>query len=557
MTGTTEPIPLTVITGFMGTGKTAAGRVVAEMLGVEFVDTDQLIEEREGLSVADIFATKGEAHFRRCESELCGSLADQTDLVVATGGGTLVDPQNLALLSDRGRVVLLEASVDAIMQRVSGDGSRPLLTGDPAGTDPACSVEDRIRTLLADRREAYSKIPFRVDTTRISARTAACRIAAGLSIPEGTITIDVPEGSMRAGRSESTIVTGRGVLSRLGERLKRALDDSCRESKVFVLIPPNVADLHLDQIAASLDAASIEWTEIALQDGDKEKSFDQAGRIVDTLAKRGAARDSIAIAMGGGVTGDLGGFAASIYMRGMTFVQVPTTLLAQVDASIGGKVGVNHTRAKNLLGNFYQPHLVLSDPCVLRTLDDREIANGMAEVVKTALLGSADLFRFIEKELERSSRAPRQTAFLERCVLECAAIKAAIVERDPFEGGERRVLNLGHTLGHAFETLGEYGSLSHGQAVSIGMVAVAKIARGRALVDDDYVRRLSTTLERCGLPIAPPAVEPKAFFDALNLDKKKKAGRLRFVLPAGFGATVIVDDVTVNEIEEAANLARP
>ena len=541
----------------MGTGKTAAGRALAEMLGVAFVDTDQLIEEREGLSVSDIFATKGEAHFRRCEAELCGSLADQTDLVVATGGGTLVNSQNLAALADRGRVVLLEASVDAIAQRVSADGSRPLLSGDPVAADSARTFEDRIRTILAERQHAYSKIPMRVDTTRIGARRVACLIAARLSIPGRTITIDVPEGSMRSGRSESTIVIGRGLLSRLGDQLEAVLGDSCRRSKVFVMIPSNVGDLHRDQIAASLDAASIEWTEIAIRDGDKEKTFDQAGHIVDTLARFGAARDSVALAVGGGVTGDLGGFAASIYMRGMPLVQVPTTLLAQVDASIGGKVGVNHVRAKNLAGNFYQPHLVLSDPCVLRTLDDGEISNGMAEVVKTALLGSADLFHFIEKELEKNAHSLRRTAFLERCVVECAAIKAAIVERDPFERDERRVLNLGHTLGHAFETLGEYGSLTHGQAVSIGLVAVAGIAHSRELVDEDYVRRLSATLERCGLPVTPPAVDRNAFVDALHLDKKKKAGRLRFVLPAGLGATTIVDDVTIDEIEEAAKLTHP
>jgi len=541
----------------MGTGKTAAGRALAEMLGVAFVDMDQLIEEREGLSVSDIFATKGEAHFRRCEKELCRSLADQTDLVVATGGGALVDPRNLEALSTKGRVFLLEASVDAIMQRVGDDRSRPLLTGDETSPGGNHGLADRIRMILAEREQAYSEIPSRVDTTRLSPRGAACRIAAEIPIPDRTITLGVPLGSMGTDRSESTIMIGRGLLSRLDEKIEAVLGESGRRSRVFVMIPATVRDLHIEQVAAALAAASIDWTEIPIHDGDKEKTFDQAGRILDALARSGAARDSIAITMGGGVTGDLGGFAASIYMRGMTFVQVPTTLLAQVDASIGGKVGVNHVRAKNLVGNFYQPHLVLSDPCVLRTLDDGEISNGMAEVVKTALLGSADLFHYIEKELETSTDSLRRTAFLERCVFECAAIKASIVERDPFEEGERRVLNLGHTLGHAFETLGEYGSLTHGQAVSIGLVAVSKISRNRDLVDENYVRRVAATLERCGLPITPPAVDWKAFLDALNLDKKKRSGRLHFVLPTGLGATTIVDDVTIDEIEKAANPAPP
>jgi len=536
----------------MGTGKTATGRALAGMLGVEFVDMDQLIEEREGMSVSEIFASEGEEYFRSCERDVCHSLADQTDLVLATGGGALVDAQNLDVLSNHGHVVLLEASVDAIVERTAGDRSRPLLAdaGD-AGDEGGGGLDDRIRALLAERAEAYARIPACLDTTPLSARAAACRIAARLPLPGQLISIEVPEGSMRSGGSESTIVTGRGLLSRLGEHLVDVMGESCARSNVFVLIPANVKDLHLDQIAASLDAAPLSWSAIEVHDGDREKTYQQAGAIIDALARSGAARDSIAVTVGGGVTGDLGGFAASIYMRGMRFVQVPTTLLAQVDASIGGKVGVNHVRAKNLVGNFYQPRMILSDPCVLRTLDDGEISNGMAEVVKTALLGSADLFAFIEKELEQNAGVLRSIDFLERCVTDCAAIKAAVVERDPFENGERRVLNLGHTLGHAFETLGEYGSLTHGQAVSIGLVGVSRIARDRGLVQPDYLRRVVQTLERCNLPVNPPPVDRDEFFAALNLDKKKKSGKLRFVLPADFGSTVIVDDVTSDEIDMA------
>ena len=549
MTGKTEPIPLTVLTGFMGTGKTAAGRALAEMLGVAFVDTDQLIEEREGLSVSDIFATKGEAHFRRCEAELCGSLADQTDLVVATGGGTLVNSQNLAALADRGRVVLLEASVDAIAQRVSADGSRPLLSGDPVAADSARTFEDRIRTILAERQHAYSKIPMRVDTTRIGARRVACLIAARLSIPGRTITIDVPEGSMRSGRSESTIVIGRGLLSRLGDQLEAVLGDSCRRSKVFVMIPSNVGDLHRDQIAASLDAASIEWTEIAIRDGDKEKTFDQAGHIVDTLARFGAARDSVALAVGGGVTGDLGGFAASIYMRGMPLVQVPTTLLAQVDASIGGKVGVNHPRVKNLVGAFHQPHLVLIDPCVLRTLTRAEISNGMAEVIKTAVLGSPALFEDLVQVVGASdSEALTDAEFLEKCVAECARIKATVVQRDPFERGERKVLNLGHTAGHALEAIGGYAGLTHGQAVSVGLVIAGRIAAGRGMWPRQRHDQTVALLAQCGLPVTAPAFRQEAFLQSLHLDKKKRDGRLTFVLPLAVGCCAVVQDVDDDEI---------
>ena len=526
----------------MGTGKTETGRVLAEMLGCDFVDTDRLIERREGMQVAEIFARRGEPHFRARERKVCAELSGREDLVVATGGGTLVDAGNLAQLSRRGRVILLDASVEAILRRTRADRTRPLLTG-AAASDSARA--DRIRAILQSRAVAYGKITDRIDTSRSSPQDVAARIAAGLAIPPRVLTLHLADRVTK-------IETGRGLLSALGARLKAHR----LGRRIFLLLPKAIRDLFLAQIAASLDHHDLPWEIIEIRDGDAEKNLAQAQEVIDALATRGAARDATVVAVGGGVTGDLAGFVASIYMRGIALVHVPTTLLAQVDSSIGGKVGVNHPHAKNLIGRFHQPRLVLCDPCVLRTLPDREVAGGMAEVIKTAIIGAPQLFDYLEQELrsDPAEKVPepalRNPALLERCVAECAAVKSAIVQRDPFERDERRVLNLGHTLGHALESVAGY-ALTHGEAVAIGLAAALRIAVRRGVTSADFLERTCRLLERCGLPVDSPPVDEETFLASLHLDKKKRDGRFHFVLPLGPGSVRIVDDVSGQEMLDA------
>jgi len=524
-----KTLPPVIVTGFMGTGKTETARALAEILGLECIDTDRLIEQMEGMTVAELFEKKGEPHFRRREEEVCANLAGRSGIVIATGGGTVIHPGNFDILSSAGHLVLLEASVDTILKRVDGGGARPLLGGNQGSPE---GLRKRILSILEERRSAYHRISHRIDTSNISPEETACRIAASLDL-----------GSRRVGTT-ARIEIGRGLVSALGRRLREMHLDS----GVFVLIPENLQERFLPQISESLGQCSISWQEIVIRDGDAEKNLDQAGEVLDRLASLGAARDSTIVAVGGGVAGDLGGFVASIYMRGVPLVHVPTTLLAQVDSSIGGKVGVNHPKAKNLIGSFHPPRLVLSDACVLRTLPAAEISNGMAEVVKTAILGDAGLFDFIERQLsEGSADTLRDVEFLERCVIDSATVKSGITERDPLEKDERRVLNLGHTLGHALEAIGGYQGLTHGQAVSVGLVAAMRISRARGLVEPGLVERTRNVLEKCGLPVDPPAFDVPSFVESLHLDKKKQAGRLHFVLPTGLGSVTIVNDVTEDE----------
>ena len=282
-----------------------------------------------------------------------------------------------------------------------------------------------------------------------------------------------------------------------------------------------------------------------------ELAIRQAERLLYELADAQATRDAAVIALGGGVTGDVAGFVAATYMRGVALVQVPTTLVAQADASIGGKVGVNHPRAKNLIGTIHQPHLVLSDPDTLATLPARELAGGMAEVVKTAIIGSPSLFEKL-RAASAGGAPQNDPTLLESAVRECVRIKGHIVEADPFERDERRVLNLGHTLGHAIETAAGYGTISHGEAVSIGLVAALNVSLKRGVATSDFLEATKAILIASGLPVHMPALDAAALASAMGNDKKRRSSGLTFVLPVAPGEVRIVSDVTEDELIRAA-----
>jgi len=538
-------LPVVVLTGFMGTGKSAVGKALSEILGLAFIDSDAEIERAEGASVADIFESKGEAHFRSLEATFCKNLEGTTGAVIATGGGMILDESNRALLSDLGPTVLLQTSLDTLVDRLGTDASRPVLGSD--SPSPA-EARERIADLLDERGSVYGAIDFKVDTSDLTPEKAAMKIAARLDMPVTSLVVHISTSRepAPAGRyGPSRIEIGRGVLSKLGQYLR----DEELDGRVFLLMPQNLQDLYLEQIQESLDDVSINADVLTIRDGDAEKHLPQVAEIIDALIDAGARRDATIVPIGGGVTGDIGGFVASAFMRGVPLVQVPTTLLAQVDSSVGAKVGVNHPRAKNLIGAFYQPHFILDDPCTFRTLPMEEVSNGMAEVVKSAMMASADVFAFLEDQLtDDASIRLRDLAFLERCVVEAAGIKTNIVNGDPLERGDRRFMNFGHTLGHALETLGHYKGLKHGQAVSLGMIAALRIAVRRGRIDEDLLNRAFAVLEWCGLPVEFESFDRDALSEAMLLDKKIKRGRLHFVLPTGLGSAEVVDDVTVDEI---------
>ncbi|MEO8669881.1 MAG: 3-dehydroquinate synthase [Tahibacter sp.] len=312
-----------------------------------------------------------------------------------------------------------------------------------------------------------------------------------------------------------------------------------RGRQVLVVSNTTVAPLYLERLRHGLD--DLDWASLLLPDGEQHKSLDNATRLFDALAQLKANRDACVIALGGGVIGDLAGFAAACWMRGIDFVQMPTTLLAQVDSSVGGKTGVNLTAGKNLVGAFHQPRAVVIDTDTLASLPLREYRSGLAEVVKYGAIGDVEFFAWLERNVDGLNA--RDPARLAEAIARSCAHKAGVVARDEREEGERALLNFGHTFGHALETANGYGKLLHGEAVAIGMVLAARLSAQMGLAGMLDCARLAHLLEQLGLPIEPPpAQDPAKLLALMRLDKKNLSARLRLILWRGIGAAEIVAD---------------
>ena len=305
-----------------------------------------------------------------------------------------------------------------------------------------------------------------------------------------------------------------------------------------------VAPLYLQRVLDGLRGTA--HSTVVLPDGEAHKTLDSAARVFAALAELKASRDATIIALGGGVIGDLAGFAAACWMRGIAFVQMPTTLLAMVDSSVGGKTAVDLPQGKNLIGAFHQPRAVVIDIATLQTLPMREFRAGLAEVVKYGALGDAGFFAWLETHIE--ALLARDPAILAEAIAACCRQKAAIVARDETEQGERALLNFGHTFGHALETAAGYGAVLHGEAVAIGMVLAARLSARLRRASADDAQRLETLLTRCGLPTRLPEVDLDQLVDLMHLDKKNISGQLRLILWRGIGRAEIVADVDVQAI---------
>jgi len=506
-----------VITGFMGAGKTVVGQEVARRLGRPFVDMDAEIAKRAGKPVPHIFAEDGEGAFRQMEAALCEELSGRDGLVIATGGGALVNPANRAAMMRGGAVVCLAAAPDEIVRRVGGDSERPLL--DVA--DPRAEVE----RLLAARREAYAAIPWQVDTTALSVAEAAARVVALADVV--TLPVRHPGG-------EYPIHVGDGLLAHVGGALRAA--GAPEGSRVAVVSNPVVAPLYGAQVEDALRAAGFRPFACSIPDGERHKTLAAVAALYEQLLAGDLDRDDTALSLGGGVTGDVAGFAAATFMRGVRFAQAPTTLLAMVDAGVGGKTGVDLPQGKNLVGAFKQPVLVLIDPTVLRTLPAEEIRSGMAETIKHGVIGDPELFA----ELERG-RGDAGTRGRGDLIARSLCVKIEIVEGDPLEQGRRAALNLGHTVGHALERLSGFG-LRHGEAVGIGMAAAARIAVELGRAEPALAGRIEALLAAWGLPARCPPFDADAIWEAMAHDKKRQGRSLRWALPHAIGHVEIVED---------------
>ncbi|WP_017663625.1 3-dehydroquinate synthase [Baaleninema simplex] len=337
-------------------------------------------------------------------------------------------------------------------------------------------------------------------------------------------------------------------LDRLGSWMK-SLDLG---KKAMLVSNPTVFDRYGKRAIAALEAAGFEASHYLFPDGEEYKTFDSVRGFYDAALNEKLERSSTVVALGGGVVGDMTGFAAATWLRGIHFVQVPTSLLAMVDASIGGKTGVNHPQGKNLIGAFYQPRLVLIDPNVLKTLPDREFRAGMAEVIKYGVIWDAELFGQLESAAKLDRLDQLSPELLQEILVRSCQAKADVVSRDEKEAGLRAILNYGHTIGHAVESLTGYTELLHGEAVGIGMVAASRLAVAMDLWDRRCDDRQLALIEKTGLPTRiPQGVDFDAIVAKLQTDKKVKDGRVRFVLPTEIGRATISDRITEDLVRSA------
>lgn len=515
-----------VLMGFMGAGKSEVGRRLARRLGRDFFDTDRLIEERAGKSVSSIFAEDGEVTFRAMERDVVRDVATRAGAVIAVGGGAVVDPVNARALRGTGSLVVhLTADLETTLSRIGDAADRPLLTDDPRAA---------IARLQAERRPFYeAAADVTVDTSSRSADDIVDEIRV-LAERHGTpppadVTVDVVEVDL--GERAYPIYVGAACLAQLGARV---VATGCG-ARVAVVTTETVAGLYLESALASLRAAGLDPAVIRIPDGEEQKNITQLARIYDELIAAGVDRGGAVVALGGGVLGDLSGFAAATYLRGITCVQVPTTLVAQVDSSVGGKTGINHSAGKNLIGAFAQPRFVLADVECLRSLPVREYKAGLAEVIKYGVILDPALFELLERERDAVERLDRDV--LIEIVRTSCRLKADVVVEDEKEGGFRAVLNFGHTIGHAVESLTGYTTLLHGEGVAIGMVAAERVSECLGLCSAEVGARIRNLIERYGLPTTiPTELTDAALAHAMQTDKKARGGTIKFVCTNGIGS---------------------
>ncbi len=355
-------------------------------------------------------------------------------------------------------------------------------------------------------------------------------------------------------RNPYDVIIGRSMVGEIGDALA---DLPIRSgTKILVVSNPDVAGPYGDSCINGLRAAGFNPVLLEIDAGEEQKTLQTLSLILDKAQQEGLERTSLMLALGGGVVGDMTGFAAACWLRGIGIVQVPTTLLSMVDASIGGKTGVNHPKGKNLIGAFHQPRLVVIDPLTLNTLPVREFRAGMAEVIKYGVIGDPDLFSRLEEASDLSNPTAMDPTLLHDILVLSAEAKALVVADDEREGGRRAILNYGHTFGHIVETLTGYGTWLHGEAVAIGMAAVGRLAVQKGLWSEADQQRQVKLIEKAGLPVAWPNLNREAALRTLQGDKKVRHGRLRFVLPTRIGNVIISDEISnedVNRCLESLN----
>ncbi len=530
------------LTGLPGSGKTTIGHRTADLLGWSFVDTDDVIAERMGMPTGQVLVEYGEKRFRQLESEALHELADGVRVVIATGGGMVIAEANRKFMRENGLTVYLQAFVDTSwrrMQETSVQIARPLVAGD--------NGRQRLQDLYTARRKWYEEADIQINTEEGTQNELARRLIS-LALARGYLFLPfLPREVIKfhIGNVSSQVIVEWGGLPHLGDAL-HALEFS---ERLFVITDSQVGALYTQSVQTLLEQAGFQPHIFTIPAGEASKSFKYFQQIVDWLVEHRAERKEAIVALGGGVVGDLAGFIASCYLRGVPFVQIPTTLLGQVDSALGGKTGFNHALGKNLIGSYYQPKLIYVDPAFILTLPERIYSEGWVEIAKYAMTLDDKLFTLLEENLDTLHL--RDPALLTSVVVRAIRMKMDIVQSDELDFGLRNILNYGHTFGHALEATTDYGVWLHGEAISIGMEVAARVAVACGKLSPGEAARQTRLLQALELPIRSPGTDVDAILNTMQRDKKVRSGRMRWVLPTRIGHAEIYSDIDAAVVREA------
>ena len=528
-----------VLVGLMGAGKTSIGRRLSARLGLPFRDADAEIELAAGCTIPELFSRYGEGDFRAGERRVIRRLLSGDPLVLAFGGGAFMDTETRAAVREESISVWLRCPLQTLLRRVAGRDNRPLLAdGDPAAI---------LQRLMDVRYPVYAEADVIVDcmdespdatTNRVLNALLAWRAPRRLSVVLPSTSYD--------------LVIGDDLLARAGALLAPRME----QRRAVVVTDDAVARLHLPELLRGLAETGVTTHEIVVPQGEASKSLASWQSVVDQLLEARVERRTTVIALGGGVVGDLAGFAAATALRGVPFVQMPTTLLAQVDSSVGGKTAVNTTQGKNLVGAFYQPRMVLADTGTLATLPPRELRAGYAEIAKAGLIGDAAFFAWCEANgaaVVGGNREAQAEAIKRACAFKAAVVGDDEREEKPNDG--RALLNLGHTFGHALEAdYGYTGNLLHGEGVAVGLGLAFRLSARLGHCSSDDAERVVSHVAAMGMPAELRMLNRR--FSAATLighmgrDKKVRDGALKFVLARGIGQTFTSGDVPVEAVTD-------
>jgi len=549
-----------IISGFSATGKSLVAKEIAQRLNWNFIDTDDEVVKLAGKSIDEIFRQDGEGRFRELERKVIRKACQQRQTVIAIGGGAIVDRQNYELLAENGLLFCLEAKPETIYQRLFQNATygcetevRPLL----ANNNPL----ECIRQLKASRQPYYASVDWTIHTDRLSLSQVAEEVVRGWQLLRSAhpphlnplpsrerklgsqlkANKDVACWVKTATQSYSVFV-GYGLLEKLGEKIK----ETGLSGVVTIISDETVFSIYGRKVESILQNAGFAVNTFAVLPGEETKNINSAIKLYDFLVEQRVERDDMLIALGGGMVGDLAGFVAATFLRGMPWIPLPTSLVAMVDASIGGKVGVNHPQGKNLIGAFYQPSFVLADVHTLNTLPDRELISGWAEVIKYGLTLDKEFFEFLEANADKLIKLEPNA--VTQAIIRSAAIKAQIVSEDEKERGRRIILNYGHTIAHGLEATSQYKRFLHGEAVAIGMMGAAKLSQRLGLLSSDVVERQQSLSQKFGLPVNFSGLSLTEVVRAMELDKKTRAKAIHWVLLTDIGQTAIRSDVPQRDV---------